>query len=112
MTVIQIPIPASKCSFLFVILHFGGFTRGADEPVSVYKFNAFTGCSRTSNMMGIWCRYEFHGQFVVNFNGFDSGFCVLCPWEWFRGLCGFCCFYLNIEGGFDCSSEIGPFMRC
>ena len=92
MTVIQIPIPASKCSFLFVILHFGRFTLGADELVSIYKFNAFIGCSRTSNMMGIWCRYEFRGQFVVNFNGFDSGFCVLRPREWFRGFCGFVVF--------------------
>ena len=29
----------------------------------------------------------------------------------FHGLCGFV-FSMNIEGGFDCSSEIGPFMCC
>ena len=29
----------------------------------------------------------------------------------FRGLGGFV-FSVNIEGGFDCSSEIGSFMHC
>ena len=76
--------------------------------MSVYKFNACTGCSRTSNMMGIWCRYEFHGQFVVNFNGFDFGFCVLRPREWFPRLLWISCLSVNIEGGFACSSEIDP----
>ena len=93
-------------------MYFGGFTLGADELVSVYKFNAFTGCSRTSNMMGIWCRYDFHGQFVVNFNGFDFGFRVLCRQEWFPRFIWICFFSVNIEGGFDCSSEIGSFMHC
>ena len=60
--------------------------------MSVYKFNAFSGCSGTSNMMVIWFKYEFRGQFVVNFNGFDLRLCVLRPREWFRRFCRFVIF--------------------
>ena len=103
-SVIQIAILASKCSFWFEILHFGGFALGADELVSVYKFNACTGCSWTSYMMEIWCRYEFREKFVVNFNGFRFGFCILRPREWFPRLLLVSCFSVKIEGEIACNS--------
>ncbi|VAH91629.1 unnamed protein product [Triticum turgidum subsp. durum] len=52
-------------------------TLWVDELVSVYKFNAITGCSRTSNMMGIWCRlrgvrYYKHGSHDPTFRAYKS----------------------------------------